>query len=411
MILRFSSLSAGPVLAVVLFLAAAPGVLRAQTGTVRQAEENIRSSRGQLQKLEEQIKAEQERARGLESREQSVLRQIHDIERQIDRSQRTLTLLNDEIRELNNEIGFLGRQLDQCARQLEGKKTVLNRRLRGIYKRGRLHSLAVLFGSHSFADFLRRYKYLTLIANQDKRLVREVGQLRNSYTQYKQAGERKLALRLVRREELERERKQLQQSENARQKLLTSVKAQRAEVLKSLAERRAEAERFREMIAEWERRRREAMEAARREGRILPPEVSHLDGRRGSLTWPVARGSVLRAFGPYTDQITRTRVINNGIDIRAVEGENVLSVGGGTVMRVEWYRSYGKMVMIDHGGQVYSLYTHLNDIFVAPGDVVREGQVIANVGQTGSLEGPLLHFEIREGARAVDPRTWLRRNM
>ncbi len=401
-------------LARTLFLLTAlayPAYAPAQSVTSRQTEDRIKSSRNQLQKLEKEIKADSAKAKGLEKQEQSVLRQIRDIELRIDRSRNTLSALNGEITELSNEISFLNRQLEKCGRQLSQKKSILNRRLRGIYKRGRLHSLAIVFGSHSFTDLLRRYKYLTLIAAQDKRLVREVGGLRTSYSQYKKAGERKLALRLTRREELERERRQLESSENERQKLLKDVKAQRAEVLKSLEERKAEAERFRDMIAEWERKRREAAEAARRQGKILPPEVAHLAGRKGSLGWPVARGSLLRGFGPYTDPITRTRVINNGIDIRANEGDRVVSVGGGTVMRVEWYRSYGKMVMIDHGGGVYSLYTHLSDVSVTGGAQVTEGQTIARVGSTGSLEGPLLHFEIREGARAVDPRTWLKRSM
>ncbi len=409
---RPSSAAARLAAGVCLLLALAlPLRLSAQSGAVKQADEKINSSRSQLQQLEKEIQAGHAKAQGLEKQEQSVLRQIRDIERGIDRSQRTLASLNGEISELNNEISFLSRQLDKCGRQLAQKKAILNRRLRGIYKRGRLHSLAVIFGSHSFTDLLRRFKYLTLIAAQDKRLVREVSGLRQSYSQYKLAGERKLALRLTRREELERERHQLESQENERQKLLKNVKAQRVEVLKSLEERKAEAERIREMIADWERKRREAAEAARRQGKVLPPEVAHLSGRKGSLNWPVARGTLLRGFGPYTDQITRTRVINNGIDIQANEGESVKCVGGGAVMRVEWYRSYGKMVMVDHGGGVYSLYTHLSDVFVTEGAQVTEGQVIAKVGSTGSLEGPLLHFEIREGARAVDPRAWLKRSM
>ncbi|RLB12270.1 MAG: hypothetical protein DRG82_17255, partial [Deltaproteobacteria bacterium] len=198
-----------------------------------------------------------------------------------------------------------------------------------------------------------------------------------------------------------------EQAEAQRERLLKSVKRKRAELLKAIKERRAEAERIKEMIAEWERRRREAIEQAKREGRVLPSETSYLAGKQGTLTWPVNGGRMIRGFGPYVDKMTRTKIINNGIDIKAEIGEDVFSVADGSVIWAEWYRSYGKTVIIDHGAGMYSLYTHLGDVFVEVCDFVNEGQVIARVGSTGSLEGPMLHFEIRNGVKAVDPMLWL----
>ena len=81
----------------------------------------------------------------------------------------------------------------------------------------------------------------------------------------------------------------------------------------------------------------------------------------------------------------------------------------GTVQFVDWYGAYGKTVILDHKGGHYSIYAHLEDVSVAKGKKVQRGEVIATVGDTGSLEGPKLHFEIRKGGRAVDPITWLRR--
>ncbi|MEA2062340.1 MAG: peptidoglycan DD-metalloendopeptidase family protein [Gemmatimonadota bacterium] len=381
----------------------------AQKKKVRQAEQKIKSSKSELETITEQIEAGASRARGLKKKERSLLRQIHGFELQIDQSKKKLTALNIEINELNDEISYINRQLQSCHRQLEEKKGILHRRLREIYKRGRLHQVSVILGSHSFTDFVKRLKYLTLIAAQDKRLVAEVSQLRHSYFQYKSASERKLALKVDRKTALEQEQRSIKQAETERQRLLGSVKAQRAEVLKVIQQRKAEAESMRKLIAEWERRRKEAIDRARQEGRLVPPEQAHLKGRRGKLGWPVDRGTLIRGFGPYTDKATRTKVINNGIDIKVPAGEDVTSVGNGMVMYVEWFRTYGKTVMVDHGASMMSLYTHLGQIFVEVGQRVYSDQVIARVGSTGSLEGPKLHFEIRRNSKAINPIPWLKK--
>jgi len=376
---------------------------------VHQAEQKIRSSKSQLEKIEGEIEEVDTQAKGLEKKETNLIRQIHDYERKIDDSERMLRSLNNEIEEITSEINYINHQLESLALKLELKKAILYRRLRGIYKQGRLHKFSVLLGSYSFTDLLQRYKYFTLIAAQDKRLVHEVSQLQHTYSEYKLASERKLAQRVERRALLEAEQRKLELAEGERQKLLRSVKSRKEEVLQILAQRRAEAERIREMIAEWERLRREAVEQARREGRVLPPESAYLEGKKGKLAWPVAEGKMIRGFGTYIDEITKTRVINNGIDIQARAGDNVLSVSQGAVRFVDWYRSYGKTVMVDHGAGMYSIYSHLGEVFVELGDFVNTGQAIASVGSTGSLEGPMLHFELRDGMKAVDPLLWLSR--
>ena len=379
----------------------------AQQHKVKEAEEKIRSSKEELEKLEGQIKKSDKEARGLKAKEKDLLSEIHTIEKKIDSSRKSLGSLSTEIDELSSEIDYLGRQLTHTRERLNTKKSILNRRLREIYKRGKLHQFSVLLGSHSFTDMLKRFKYLTLIATQDKRLVGEVNQLRQSYEQYKLANERKLIQKVERKNQLEKERKQLENSESEREKLLGQVKTKRSEVLKSIERREAEREMIQKVIAEWEKKRKEAIELAKREGRAPPIDIPFLEGLKGNLNWPVDQGKLLRPFGQYVDNTTHTRVINNGIDIQSPAGASVFSVGEGQIMFIDWFRSYGKTVMIEHGGGMRSIYSHLGDVYVEVGQMVRNRQVIAQVGSTGSLEGPKLHFEIRQGAKAIDPETWL----
>jgi len=73
----------------------------------------------------------------------------------------------------------------------------------------------------------------------------------------------------------------------------------------------------------------------------------------------------------------------------------------------DWFRGYGKLVILDHGDDYFSVSGHLAEILVGVGDRVSEGQPIGSVGETGSLSGPSLYFEIRRGAEPLDPAEWL----
>jgi septal ring factor EnvC (AmiA/AmiB activator) len=99
--------------------------------------------------------------------------------------------------------------------------------------------------------------------------------------------------------------------------------------------------------------------------------------------------------------------VNKGIDISAPVGEEIRSVFEGIVLFADWFRGYGKMAIIDHGQGFFSLYAHASELLVKAGDKVTPRQVIGKVGDSGSPEGPRLHFEIRQNGKPVDPLQWL----
>ncbi|MCF8091550.1 MAG: M23 family metallopeptidase, partial [Desulfotignum sp.] len=73
----------------------------------------------------------------------------------------------------------------------------------------------------------------------------------------------------------------------------------------------------------------------------------------------------------------------------------------------EWLKGYGNLVIIDHGENYYTLYAHLQEMFKKKGEAVNKGEVIATAGDTGSVKGLCLHFELRHHGRPVDPLKWL----
>jgi len=106
----------------------------------------------------------------------------------------------------------------------------------------------------------------------------------------------------------------------------------------------------------------------------------------------------------------RTTVKNNGIDIKAPLGTPVHAVAKGKVVYNDRFLGYGNVVLVDHGKGYYTLYAHLQDIKVNLKDIVEKDQVVGSVGDTGSLEGPKLHFELRKNGKPVDPIPFLKKS-
>jgi murein DD-endopeptidase MepM/ murein hydrolase activator NlpD len=122
--------------------------------------------------------------------------------------------------------------------------------------------------------------------------------------------------------------------------------------------------------------------------------------------WPV-RGPLNSRFGMRQSPWTGEQELHRGLDISANRGTSVYAPASGTVHLAGVNGEYGKTVVLDHGHDLRSLYGHLQDIRVKPGDRVEPGQVIALTGNTGRTSGPHLHYEIQVRGQAVDPRQFL----
>jgi murein DD-endopeptidase MepM/ murein hydrolase activator NlpD len=95
---------------------------------------------------------------------------------------------------------------------------------------------------------------------------------------------------------------------------------------------------------------------------------------------------------------------NDGINIAAKVGEPVRAADAGVVAYAgNELRGYGNLVLIKHSGGYMTAYAHNSQLLVKRGDIVKRGQEIAKAGSTGTVDTPQVHFEIRQGTRAIDP--------
>ncbi|MFZ5563945.1 MAG: peptidoglycan DD-metalloendopeptidase family protein [Thermodesulfobacteriota bacterium] len=130
--------------------------------------------------------------------------------------------------------------------------------------------------------------------------------------------------------------------------------------------------------------------------------------RRGLLKMPV-EGKIVGKFGKYTNPELNIINFRSGIDIAAGRGEPVRAVHRGQVVYATWFKGYGNMVILDHGDGFYTVYAHLQELLKKKGDAVDTHEVIATVGDTASMTGTALYFEVRHRGTPEDPMKWLRK--
>ena len=141
---------------------------------------------------------------------------------------------------------------------------------------------------------------------------------------------------------------------------------------------------------------------------VSTPSKAPAAGSVKSLSWPV-NGTVTMQYGSRVHPTFKTKIFNSGIDIKAASGTPVKAAGPGEVLYQGWLRGFGQVVIIDHGGDLSTVYAHLGGTSVREGAVVKAGTVIGRVGNTGTDSEYGLHFEVRKNGNAQNPMNYLRR--
>ena len=139
---------------------------------------------------------------------------------------------------------------------------------------------------------------------------------------------------------------------------------------------------------------------------IFDSPKMHFPDVQGALPLPT-RGAITNTYGSKSNMAAQSGLYENGVLISAPKGQPVQAVYDGVVVFADWFKEYGKVLIIDHGEHFHSLVAHNDQLLKAVDERVKGGEVIATVGSTGSLDGPKLYFEIRHYGKPVDPTAWL----
>ena len=368
-----------------------------------QLTEQIDLSNQELVTLRDQIKDHREQIRMLANEAQSAERELQNLNYEMGLVKNLLTGLNNREGMLQQQSDSLRVRLTEYEEEYRQQQELLAQRLRAIYIHGNRRHLELILTAGSFSSLVTRLKFATIMARLDRQLMEQMKadgrQILSAQSQLREA----LAGIWEAREEANQERRRLEMMDQDRRAVLTSLQYERQEAEKDLVRLQMNEQRLSELLADLEQQRQaQANQAAQ-----SATTQSSFAVLAGSLDWPVV-GEMIRGFGRSVHPEYKTVTLNNGINIAAPQGSPVYAIAVGTVEFADHLPGFGVCVILDHGAGYYSLYAHLDRLFVTKGSQVNQNEILAEVGEAVEGGGSQLYFEIRQGKTPLDPTQWLR---
>lgn len=383
----------------VLILAIAAGGAAAQTDDSLQ--DRIGDQQKELDRIKKEIDDHRAESKRLGKKEQATLKKLSSLEKEIDLSRQFLKNLEQQEALITQQVGDLRSQIVIEDSSLVERAEVLSRRIRQLYKRDPNFRWDIVLGSSNLQDAVRRYKFSQIIAEQDAALIAEIRDRKLTYETESATLTESLAEIAVIRQAREAEAGKLESGKKKRQLMLAQIRNEKGEHSAAIEELEAAQARVKDLIGSLEKRR---LEPDHRE--FVPDgDFAKLKGR---MIKPVD-GKIVRGFGKIKHPKYGTVTFNNGVDIGASSGDPIRAVATGLVEFVDWIEGYGKCIILNHGGGYYTLYAHVASTYVVQNQRVEYGAVIAEVGDSGSLNGYECHFEIRKSKQALDPSKWFKK--
>ncbi len=352
----------------------------------------LTKKREELQQKKQRINALKREVKILENKELNVAKEISKIDQQLERTERELVNAEARLGQAQANLIVLSTQLKIIERNLKNRSLNYKNALGEILKENSRNGnfLEIFLGNKSSFDLLAVPYYLkTIFKNEAQKLNKIDNQCKD----------------------LSKKRKEWEEEKKKIENLVREIEEKKAYIERKKIEKST----YLEQIRKQKRLQQQTIAALERESKEIEALIKKLasasqikKAQKGRLSWPVI-GAITSGFGMRRHPLLGgAYMLHTGIDISADYGTSVRAVAPGKVIYADWYGGYGKLVIIDHGGGVSTLYAHLSRMVVELEEEVSEGQIIGYVGSTGLSTGPHLHFEVRVNGEPQDPSPWLK---
>ena len=355
----------------------------------------INDEQKELQALRKKIALQEKTISMVGAKESTVLRHLQKIGTQLKFKERELTIYQLSYKVNQKKILSLVQRYKKAEQKLKYHKNVLGLRLRSIYKEGPVYPLKIIFSSNNVTDLLQQIKYMNLIARQDSELLYEYKNKLEHIKEDKRSLFSARAKIIKLKEKTILKKKEIERAKKIKSKFLKKIKEKKSLNIKTRKELVAASNNLNKLIKKLL-------------VKLVSGEGLEISDKKGRLKLPL-NGPILNKFGRKRVKEYDSYIVYNGINVKATKGTHVKAVFDGKILFAGELEGYGNLVIVGHGNKYHSLYGHLDDINVSVNKVVKTGEIIGLSGDSGSLEGEVLYFELRKNGKPIQPLPWFRR--
>lgn len=344
-----------------------------------------------LQIVQQDITHLKSRIQTLENRSRSLSEDVEYLSARLEvlLSERAAALT--EKKKTEQDLDVLRENLRRVAAQIQKKRDYLSERLKTLYRKEDYLFFETIVEPRNEADMTHSVNTFLFLANKDRETLTQLSQLHREKTDLEAQLTEKTNFLDTKIKDLTRLHAEYRQTYREKRALYRKIRNQRTLYTELLSQRKALAK---DLIA-----------ALASQPTIVNPSRIPLDRFKKLLKLPV-KGEIIERFGNVRNARFGTYLRNNGITIRVPQGTPVHAFYDGVVVYAGWYKSYGRLVILNHGNDYYSFYAHLDSFSVTINQVVTTGDIIARSGDTASLEHDVLHFELWHKRSPLNPMKW-----
>jgi len=372
----------------------------------RDYDEELKYQNNAINALKTEINQLRLKIKTAESRERSASTRISSLDEEISLTAKLIRSLKSEEEKTRKRILQLKSDILKNENELESLRARYKKRIVNSYRKGRLTDLEKVFSSTTWRQAIYRTQYLKIISDIEKKLTNQIESL------LIQISQQKLELEAVLRNNLKLVRDKQQQISSYRdmridrEKELNRIRNDKKALSNYIEEKEAGIIQLESIIKKVleDKARYERELRIRKQQEAL--KTKSFKALKGQLPWP-AEGRIIAKFGRQWNSKLKTTTENPGIDIKGQPGSPIRTVLGGVVTTITYIRGYGTTIIVDHGGGFYTVYSHITNIQTVVDGQVRNGDIIAYMGDSGSINGSKLHFEIWGKGQKLDPEKWL----
>ena len=372
----------------------------------RDYDNELRYQNKAINGLKNEIEQLRSKIKKTESQERSASNRITSLDEEIALTSRLIQSLKKEEKKTRSRVMQLKEDLLRNENELEILRVRYEQRVVNSYLKGRLTHLEKVFSSTTWRQAMYRTHYLKIISDIEKKLTKQIEKLLIEISQQKLELEASLRENLILKRDKEKQMSSYRNMRINREKELNRIRTDKKALSNYVGEKETGINQLENIIKQVleDKARFDREERIRQQQAVL--KTKSFSALKGRLPWP-ANGRIIAKFGRQWNPKLKTTTENPGIDIKGQPGSAIRSIMGGVVTTITYIRGYGTTIIIDHGGGFYTVYSHVTNIQTNVDGEVRNGDVIAYMGDSGSINGSKLHFEIWGKGQKLDPEKWL----
>ena len=372
----------------------------------RDYNEVLRYQNDAINKMKKEIEELSSKLRKANIRETTASKRITNLDEEIALINKLIQSLKKEENAAKNKINILKKDIKKKEDELNTMRDRYKQRVVNTYLKGRVSDLEKVLSSTSWRQAIYRTQYLKIISSIEQKMTNEIEDLLLMINKDRLKLESLLRQSISLKRDKKKQMSSLRKMRIKREKELTRIRQDKSALANYLQEKAAGVKQLETIIKKVleDKARFEREERIRQQQEALKTKEFNL--LKGQLPWPT-EGRVISKFGKQWNAQLKTTTDNPGIDIKGQPGSPIRSTISGIVTTVTYIRGYGTTIIIDHGGGFYTVYSHVTNIQTHVDSEVRSGDVIAYMGDSGSINGSKLHFEVWGKGQKLDPEKWL----